>query len=126
MKRQSFLLALVGLTLILLAVVFAVKHFLPLLIYDYTIYFLIYFFFLSLLSYQFIRFALKNKGGEVTTFYFLSMVVRFFLSVIIIFVLIYVDRENAVVASLNFLVLYFIYLAFEVISLVLTIKRNDN
>ena len=126
MKKHSFFLALFGLTIVLLSVVYAVKYFYPAIIYDYTIYFLIYFFFLSLLNHQFIRFALKNKGGEFTSFYFVSMLIRFFLSIIIIFVVIYLDREQAISASLNFLILYFIYLAFEVISLVRNLRSNSN
>ncbi len=126
MKKQSFFLALFGLTLILLAVVLIIKHFEPSLIYTYTLYFLIYFFFLSLLNHQFIRFALKNTEGDFTSFYFVSMLIRFFLSITIIFVIIYVDRGNAVVASLNFLILYFIYLAFEVVALVKSLNSNSN
>lgn len=117
MKKQSFLLALLGLTAILLAAIYAVKHFNPAIIYDYAIYFLIYFFFLSLLNHQFIRFALKNKGGDFTSFYYVSMLIRFFLSITIIFIVIYLDKENRIAAAINFIVLYFAYLAFEIIWL---------
>lgn len=126
MKKQSFFLTLFGLTFILLAVVLIIEHFHSSLIYNYTTYFLIYFFFLSLLNHQFINFAVKNKDGDFTSFYYVSMLIRFFLSIIIIFVIIYVDRENAIVASLNFLILYFIYLAFEVVALVNSLKSNGN
>lgn len=124
-KKHSFVIALLGLTIFLLAVVYAVRQFYPAIIYDYTIYFLIYFFFLSLLNHQFIRFALKNKGGEFTSFYFVSMLIRFFLSIIIIFVVIYVDRENRITAAISFMILYFAYLAFEIIWLLKKININS-
>ena len=126
MKKISFFFALSGLTIILFAILLIVNHFQPSLIYSYTFYFLIYFFFLSLISHQFINFALKNKEGDFTSFYYLSMLIRFFLSIIIIFIVIYLDREHAVVASLNFLVIYFIYLAFEVVALIKSLKSNSN
>ena len=46
------------------------------------------------------------------------MVVRFLLSIVLVFVVIMVDRTNAAVSAINFVILYFLYLGYEVMSMI--------
>lgn len=111
----------IGITALLLAV----DSLQDSLIYKWSWILIIYFTFLSAINFQFINFALKKNGGNIVPYYFGSMTVRFLVSILIVFLVIYIDRENSISFAINFIILYLLFLGFEIFWLIKRIESNE-
>ena len=86
---------------------------------------LIFFFIQSLLSSLITDFGMKTEGVTFQKFYMLSITIRLFLSILLIFVFIYLKVENLIFLVTNFFALYFFYMLFEIYFLLVNLRTNS-
>ncbi len=71
-----------------------------------------------------------NQAGKFTeknqlhTFIYISMAVRFFLSIIFLFILILSTKNQRIVLVSDFMVLYFVYTSFEIYFLIHNLRAD--
>lgn len=68
--------------------------------------------------------AIKKNPENISRNYFVAMLIRLFASVLVALLFIYFDRENASVFAGNFIVLYFMYLGFEIYALMSNLQSH--
>lgn len=95
-------------------------------IYDYQWLLVFYFFMLTLISLMIVERTAEKNMDNVSKGFFLAMMLRFFLSIIIALVVIYFDRIGAIVFAVNFIILYLLYLGFEIYYLVNNLHLSIN
>lgn len=94
-----------------------------LLVYDRIWLFIIYFYFLSAIIFTLLNFAVAKNKGAYALFFFGSMIVRFFLSIIFVFIIMFVDRLNMVTIGINFVILYLLFLGLDIYIGTLNVKE---
>ncbi len=94
--------------------------------YDYQWLLVFYFFILTMVSLMIVERTAKKNMDNVSKGFFGAMMLRFFLSIIIALVVIYFDREGAIVFALNFIILYLLYLGFEIYYLINNLQLRIN
>lgn len=95
-------------------------------LYDYYWYLLFYFYFITLVSLLLIeRTAIKNPD-DISKGFFGAMMLRLFVSVIIATIILYYDRESSTIFALNFIVIYLLYLGFEIYYLISILQPRIN
>lgn len=114
---QAFLLTTLF-TLILAGVQLGVGHLNAELLYTYQWYLLAFFYVITLLSLFIIENTTKKDAEKLSKGFFTAMMLRLFFSVIIAVIIIYFDRVNSTIFALNFLILYLLYLGFEIYYLI--------
>jgi hypothetical protein len=60
----------------------------------------------------------QNDLEKLSKGFFSAMMLRLFVSIIIAVIIIYFDRANSTIFALNFLILYLLYLGFEIYYLI--------
>lgn len=95
-------------------------------LYDYQWLLVFYFFILTMISLIIVEKTAKKDLDNVSKGFFGAMMLRFFLSIIIALVVIYFDREGAMVFAVNFIILYLLYLGFEIYYLINNLQLRIN
>ncbi|MBR9999029.1 MAG: hypothetical protein KFF73_08660 [Cyclobacteriaceae bacterium] len=95
-------------------------------LYDYQWWLALYFFILTLVSLMIVERTARKNIDDVSKGFFVAMMLRFFLSIIFALVVIYFDREGAIVFAVNFIILYLLYLGFEIFYLVNNLQLRIN
>lgn len=109
--------------LLICALIFQIN---PDLIYKRIWYFIIYFYFISILILTLLNFAVSKSKGSIMTYYLGTMVIRFFLSAALILVFMLIDRQEIVLIAVNFMALYLIYLGFDIFIIITKFARSLN
>lgn len=105
-------------TLIIALIQFGVHKLNAGLLYSHQWYLLLYFYFITFLSIVIIEKTTHQDAEKLSKGFFTAMMLRLFISVIIAIVIIYFDRVNSTIFALNFLILYLLYLGFEIYYLI--------
>ena len=105
-------------TLIIGFIQFGVYHLNAGLLYSYQWYLLLYFYLITFLSIAVTEKIIQNDAEKLAKGFFIAMMLRLFVSVIIAVVIIYFDRVNSTIFAMNFLILYLLYLGFEIYYLI--------
>ena len=113
-------------TAIVLLIYVVIARLIPGWLYQYQWYLVLYFFLITLLSLLIIEKITQNDQEKLSKGFFLAMMIRLFVSIIIAIVIIYFDRANSTIFALNFLVLYLIYLGFEIYYLISILQPRLN
>lgn len=117
------LLSLTAFSILLVVVSYLIKSISEGFIYSNIIYFIIYYYFLSVINLSFINFAIAKNKGNFILYYLASMVVRLFLSFIVAFLFMYIDRDHMVVIGVNFIVLHLLFLGLELFFVITKVKK---
>ena len=119
-----------GLTTIFTALLFLVcaviANLAPGWLYSYQWYLLLYFYLITLLSLFIIERTTRKNLEKLSKGFFSAMMLRLFVSIIIAVVIIYFDRANSTIFALNFLILYLVYLGFEIYYLISILQPRLN
>jgi hypothetical protein len=113
-------------TLILFFIQIGIRFLNPGLLYTYQWYLLFYFYLITLLSLIIIEKTAAKDQEKLSKGFFSAMILRLFISVIIAAIIIYYDRGNSTIFALNFLILYLIYLGFEIYYLISILQPRLN
>jgi hypothetical protein len=105
-------------TLIIALIQFGVHNLNAGLLYSHQWYLLLYFYLITFLSIVIIEKTTQQDAEKLSKGFFTAMMLRLFISVIIAIVIIYLDRVNSTIFALNFLILYLLYLGFEIYYLI--------
>jgi L-asparagine transporter-like permease len=119
-----------GLTTIFTALLFlacaVIAKIAPGWLYSYQWYLLLYFYLITLLSLFIIERTTRKNLEKLSKGFFSAMMLRLFVSIIIAVVIIYFDRANSTIFALNFLILYLVYLGFEIYYLISILQPRLN
>ena len=115
--KKAFLLTTLY-TLILVLIQYGVYQLNSGLLYTYQWYLLLYFYLITVLSVVIIEKTTQKDAEKLAKGFFSAMMLRLFVSVIIAILIIYFDRVNSTIFALNFLILYLLYLGFEIYYLI--------
>ena len=115
--KKAFLLTTLY-TLILVLIQYGVYQLNSGLLYAYQWYLLLYFYLITVLSVVIIEKTTQKDAEKLAKGFFSAMMLRLFVSVIIAILIIYFDRVNSTIFALNFLILYLLYLGFEIYYLI--------
>ncbi len=97
---------------------------LPQYVYHLVWWILVFFFMLTFTSLYIIeRFTRKNKKNFLAV-YFSAMVGRLFISIIFAAVFILTDRSHVFIFAINFLVLYLLFLGFEIYGIMTNLRTH--
>jgi hypothetical protein len=113
-------------TFILLFIQVGIRYLNPDLLYRYQWYLLLYFYLITLLSLVIIERTTRNDQEKLSKGFFSAMMLRLFISIVIAVVIIYYDRVNSTIFALNFLILYLLYLGFEIYYLISILQPRLN
>jgi hypothetical protein len=95
-------------------------------LYKYQWYLLLYFYLITLFSLTIIEKTTRKDREKLSKGFFSAMMLRLFVSIIIAMVIIYFDRANSTIFAMNFLVLYLLYLGFEIYYLISILQPRLN
>lgn len=110
--------------LVLLGVL-AIKIVLPMYLYHQVWMVLLFFFLLTLASLHIIeKFARKNPDNFLAI-YFSAMIGRLFISIIFAAIFILIDRAHVFNFAINFLILYLLFLGFEIYGIMTNLRQNN-
>ncbi len=123
--KKAFLLTTLY-TLILVFIQYGVYQFNAGLLYTYQWYLLLYFYLITVLSIVIIEKTTQKDAEKLAKGFFSAMMLRLFVSVIIAIIIIYIDRVNSTIFALNFLILYLLYLGFEIYYLISILQPRLN
>ncbi len=115
--KKAFLLTTLY-TLILAFIQYGVYQLNAGLLYTHQWYLLLYFYLITVLSVVIIEGTTQKDAEKLAKGFFSAMMLRLFVSVVIAIVIIYFDRVNSTIFALNFLILYLLYLGFEIYYLI--------
>ena len=113
-------------TLILAIVQYGIYQLNAGLLYKYQWYLLLYFYLITVISVVIIEKTTQKDAEKLAKGFFSAMMLRLFISVIIAIVFIYYDRVNSTIFALNFLILYLLYLGFEIYYLINILQPRLN
>jgi len=77
-----------------------------------------YFYLLTMISLIIVERTAKRNIDNISQGFFGAMMLRLFLSVIIALIVIYLDRKSSTIFAINFIVLYLLFLGFEIYYLI--------
>lgn len=123
--KKAFLLTTLY-TLVLALIQYGVYQLNAGLLYTYQWYLLLYFYLITILSVVIIEKTTQKDAEKLAKGFFSAMMLRLFVSVIIAIVIIYIDRVNSTIFALNFLILYLLYLGFEIYYLISILQPRLN
>ncbi|MFC2125572.1 hypothetical protein ACFLU5_12245 [Bacteroidota bacterium] len=113
-------------SLIILLAGMAFKLNLPDWIYSQFIWLVLFFLVITFASLLVINKAIETDPDNIARNYFGAMFIRLFISVIVAIVIIYYDRENSTVFAGNFVILYLMYLGFEIYTLITNLQIHSD
>ncbi len=87
--------------------------------------FLIFFVFLGYISKQILEYSQKDSQTKFSMYYFSTMIIRLLLSVLLIFVLLFKEKDSKVALVLNFFAIYLLYFVFEIYYLLANLQANS-
>ena len=96
----------------------------PTWIYRYVWILLLYFFLLTLVIVWIIDYTYEKLNRQFIQAYFGVMTIRLILSVAFALIFIIKDRDNVLVFGINFLVLYLLFLGFEIYSILTNLRTH--
>lgn len=105
-------------TFLIALIQFGVYHLNHGLLYSHQWYLLLYFYIITFLSIAVIEKTTRQDAEKLSKGFFTAMMLRLFVSVIIAIIIIYFDRVNSTIFAMNFLILYLLYLGFEIYYLI--------
>ncbi len=95
-------------------------------LYDYQWFLVAYFYIITMISLIVIELTARKKAENISKGFFGAMMVRLFVSIILALLIIYFDRENSTVFAVNFILLYLLYLGFEIYYLLTNLQPRIN
>jgi len=98
--------------------------FAPQFVYDQVWLVLIFFFLLTLSSLHIIEKFTRKNPKNFLAIYFSAMIGRLFISIIFAAILILTDRTNVFLFSINFLILYLLFLGFEIYGIMTNLRHH--
>lgn len=113
-------------TFILILVQLVIAHYNLGWLYAYQWHLLFYFYFITLLSLWIIERSAAKDPEKLANGFFTAMMIRLFVSILIAILIIYFDRTNSTIFALNFLILYLLYLGFEIYYLISIVQARLN
>lgn len=113
-------------TLLLILIQLLLVRFSPEWLYNHQGYLLLYFFLITLLSLWIVERSASKDPEKLAKGFFTAMMLRLFVSIIIAMIIIYFDRTNSTIFALNFLILYLLYLGFEIFYLINIVQARLN
>lgn len=93
-------------------------------VYRYTWLIVLFFFLLTIGSISATKYAARHWRKQFIQVYFGIMTLRLFISVAFALMLIVLDREHVLVFGINFLVLYLLFLGFEIYSILTNLRTH--
>jgi hypothetical protein len=120
MKNFFWLLSLF--TIVITVIIFIISARYEGLVYDHILYFIIYYYIVSFVSNSLINFAIAKKKGNFTIYYLGSMVARFLLSILMVFLFMILDKTNVVVIGINFVILHLLFLGLDLFIIITKVK----
>jgi hypothetical protein len=113
-------------TAILAAVIYLASEFLvPNFIHTEIWVMLGFFFALAVMGHRIIQVALRNNPDNAAIYYFVVMLIRLLISAVFIAIYLYKGLSDKVVFIANFFILYLLFVAFEINSLLTNLRRNS-
>jgi len=97
----------------------------PAFVYAYIWYLVMFFFFLSTFSIYIVEKAASHGQKYFINAYFTMMLLRLFLSIGLAFIFIWKDRGQAIIFASNFIVLYLLFLGFEIYTLLANLRHHS-
>lgn len=91
-------------------------------LYDYQWLLLAYFYIMMIISLWLVERAAAKNVENISKGFFTAMMIRLFVSIVLALLIIYVDREHASVFAVNFVILYLLYLGFEIYYLIANLQ----
>ena len=120
---QFFKIAGFGLFLIFISI--SIKQIKPEWIYNLYIWLIGYFITITFASLVVVDKAIEKDPENIARNYFGAMIFRLFVSLIIALLFIYFDRENSIVFAGNFIILYLMFLGFEIYALMANLQAHS-
>ncbi len=120
---QFFKIAGFGLFLIFISI--SIKQIKPEWIYNLYIWLIGYFIIITFASLVVVDKAIEKDPENIARNYFGAMIFRLFVSVLVALLFIYFDRENSTVFAGNFIVLYLMFLGFEIYALMANLQAQS-
>jgi hypothetical protein len=84
-----------------------------------------FFFILSILGHRIVAKAIRQKKDNVVVYYFIVMLIRLPISAIFIASYLYMGITGITIFIANFFILYLLYVAFEIKTLLTNLQRNS-
>ena len=84
-----------------------------------------FFFALAIMGHRITQIAFERNSDSVAIYYFVVMLIRLLISVIFIAVFLYKGTSDRILFVSNFFILYLLFLAFEIKSLLTNLRRNS-
>jgi len=100
------------------------EYFVPAYTYHLVWLVLIFFFLLTLASLYIIEKVTRKKADNFLAIYFTAMIGRLFISIIFAAIFILTDRANVFNFAINFLVLYLLFLGFEIYGILTNLRLH--
>ena len=101
------------------------QFFIPDLIHTQIWIMLGFFFALAVMGHRITEMAFQRSKDNVAIFYFVVMLIRLLISIIFIGIFLYKGVQDRVLFVMNFFILYLLYVAFEINSLLTNLRRNS-
>jgi ABC-type iron transport system FetAB permease component len=111
-------------TLAVSAAILAGTWLIPRFIYHQVWLVLLFFYLLTLASLVAIKRLTQNRPSNFLAVYFSIMLARLFISIIFATAVILFDRSHLLNFSINFLLLYFVFLGFEIYGIITNLRQN--
>lgn len=111
-------------SLLILLVILLFEILLPQYVYHQVWLVLMFFFLLTLASLHIIEKITKKNAKNFLAVYFSAMIGRLFISIIFAAIFILTDRTNVFVFSINFLILYLLFLGFEIYGIMTNLRHH--
>lgn len=105
--------------------IFTLTFILPQFVYHSIWMILLFFFFLTMSSLYVIKKLTKKKSQNFLAVYFSAMIGRLFISIIFAAIFILADRANVFNFSINFLILYLLFLGFEIYGIMTNLRHHS-
>ncbi len=93
-------------------------------VYRFTWIIVLFFFLLTLGSIHLTKYTAKNWPGQFINIYFGIMTLRLFISVAFALVFIFKDRSQVFLFAITFLVLYLLFLGFEIYTIITNLRTH--
>jgi hypothetical protein len=95
------------------------------LVHPYVWFILVFFIFITAVTYYVTWWGAREDEGNFQLYFFASMGFRLILSIGVIFIYVLLVKERQIQFVLNFFVLYFLYTAFEIYSLLTNLRPHS-
>ena len=97
----------------------------PAIVYGKVWWLIAFFFLLTLFSFRaVITFSGKNPGAFIAI-YFTAMIARLFISILVASAFILLDKQHVMTFAYNFIVLYLLFLGFEIYGIITTLRHQN-